>query len=189
MENLYLVLMDTPGFFAGIIRRVIKLNYIHVIISMDDALSENYSMNRRHPDIPILAGFVREHPSKIVMKFPESQCRILCMQCTSGQKREILKRLRYCHIHRFRFHYCVIGLPFILMDRPFYLKNQFTCSGFLAKLFDDNGIHLFHKHFSLVTPKDFYELDDLQVIYEGKLCDYVKERCHAAATSNCFHFL
>ena len=39
-----------------------------------------------------------------------------------------------------------------------------------------HGIMLFDKHFSLVTPKDFYELEEKEIIYEGQLADICAER-------------
>ena len=35
MEKLYIALVDTPGFFANIIRHVIKISYCHVALSFD----------------------------------------------------------------------------------------------------------------------------------------------------------
>lgn len=47
MEKLYIGLVDTPGLFAGIIRRVIRQDYIHVVLGMDEGLEECYSVGRR----------------------------------------------------------------------------------------------------------------------------------------------
>ena len=48
MEQIYFALVDTPGFFASIIRRVTGINYIHVVLSMDEELKEAYSVGRRN---------------------------------------------------------------------------------------------------------------------------------------------
>ena len=65
MEQIYFALVDTPGFFASIIRRVTGINYIHVVLSMDEELKEAYSVGRRNPAIPILAGFEKEDAEKV----------------------------------------------------------------------------------------------------------------------------
>lgn len=49
MEKLYIALVDTPGFFADIIRRVIKISYCHVALSFDADFQEAYSVGRRDP--------------------------------------------------------------------------------------------------------------------------------------------
>ena len=50
---------------------------------------------------------------------------------------------------RFHYHYAVLGLPFILMNIPFYQKNHYTCSSFLAKLLEEAGVCCWDKHFFL----------------------------------------
>ena len=82
MEQIYFALVDTPGFFESIIRRVTGINYIHVVLSMDRNLREAYSVGRRNPAIPILAGFEKEDAEKIERKFPTAQYRIVSMDCT-----------------------------------------------------------------------------------------------------------
>lgn len=54
MEKLYIALVDTPGFFANIIRHVIKISYCHVALSFDADFQEAYSVGRRDPAIPFL---------------------------------------------------------------------------------------------------------------------------------------
>lgn len=172
MEKIYVALVDTPGIFASIIRKVIGIDYIHVVLSMDSGLSEAYSVGRRNPFVPLIAGFEKEDTEKIARAFPTARYRIVSMDCTKEQKEGIQERLRECYRQRFRYHYCIAGLPFILLQKPFYQKNHFTCSSFVAKLLEEQGIKLFDKHFSLVTPRDFYELEHTNVIYEGGLQEF-----------------
>ena len=70
MAEIYIAFADTPGFFAGIIRRVIRQKYIHVALSMDPFLRETYSIGRRHPAVPLIAGFEKEDKRKILRVFP-----------------------------------------------------------------------------------------------------------------------
>ncbi|MFG6383098.1 MAG: hypothetical protein K1V96_02430 [Lachnospiraceae bacterium] len=169
MEKLYFALVDTPGLFAYMIRKVIGIDYIHVVLSMDEELEEAYSVGRRNPAIPIFAGFEKEDAEKIEMKFPTARYRIVSIECTSEQKQNIANQLKECFEQRFHYHYCVLGLPMLLCNIPFYQKNHYTCSSFVANILENNGIELFDKHFSLVTPRDFYELENTEVVYEGSL--------------------
>ena len=72
MSEIYIAFADTPGFFAGIIRRVIRQKYIHVALALDPFLRETYSIGRRHPAVPLIAGFEREDKRKILRVFPEA---------------------------------------------------------------------------------------------------------------------
>ncbi|MCM1282514.1 MAG: hypothetical protein NC180_05510 [Muribaculaceae bacterium] len=173
MAHIYIALVETPGIFATIIKGFIKQRYIHVVISADALLTEAYSVGRRYPAVPVIAGFEREDKNEILHVFPSAHYRICELECTLEQRRRILERLRGDYSRRFSIHYAVLGLPFIVWNIPFYIRNHFTCASYIAKLLQENGISVSQKHFSLVTPKDFYEYKEMQVIFEGKLSEIV----------------
>ena len=59
--------------------------------------------------------------------------------------------------HRWRYHYAVMGLPFIAMGRAVHGTRHFTCSSFAKQSFlSDAGITSFAKDESLVTPEGFF---------------------------------
>ena len=60
MAHIYIALVDTPGFFASLIRHYLGQKYVHVVLSLDEQLSEAYSFGRRNPYIPLIAGFERQ---------------------------------------------------------------------------------------------------------------------------------
>lgn len=172
MEKIYLAFVDTPGIFATFIRLFIKINYIHVVLAMDEQLREAYSVGRRNPAVPFLAGFEKENTYEIEQVFPNARYRVVSLECSADQKEQICRQLRKCYERRFQYHYCILGLPFLVLGIPFYQKNHYTCSSFVAKILNQNGLNLFQKHFSLVTPRDFYELKNVKTIYEGALRDF-----------------
>ena len=169
MAHIYIALVDTPGFFAALIRGVLRQRYIHVVIASDAELKEAYSVGRRNPAIPVFAGFEKEDKDRILHTFPSAFYRICELECTDEQKTGIMKGLQEDYQRRFRIHYAVLGLPFILMGVPFFIRNQYTCSSYIAKILQENGIRISEKHFSLVTPKDFYEYEKVRLIFEGEL--------------------
>lgn len=182
MDKLYIAFVDTPGFFASIIRMVVKMNYVHTVLSLDDTLLEAYSIGRRNPEIPILAGFEKENLVRIHKKFPSAKYKLTYIECTSEQKENIRKYMKKCYNNRYKFHYCIVGLLFLLIKKPFYHKNYYTCSSFICRTLEMNGIKLFDKHFSLVTPRDFFDLN-LPVLYEGSISPLVKKYIHAKKKS------
>lgn len=176
MAKLYLAFVDTPGLFAGIIRRVIKQKYIHVAISLDSDLEETYSIGRRHPSVPLIAGFEKEDANKILRAFPQADYMVCSLECTEEQKERVKEQLREAMEKRFRYHYAVIGLPFILLGKPFYQRRHYTCSSYIARLLEEAGICRWDRHFSLVTPKEFYEYEEKEVIFEGSLREFISRR-------------
>ena len=174
MAHIYIALVDTPGLFARIIRSVIRQRYIHVALGLDPFLEEAYSIGRRHPAVPLIAGFEREEKEKILRVFPSAGYLIFRLECTEEQKSFVEERLRESMENRFRYHYAVAGLPFILWKIPFYQKNHYTCSSYIAKLLEEAGICRWDKHFSLVTPRDFMEYEKKEFVFEGSLRDLVR---------------
>lgn len=173
MAHIYLAFVDTPGIFAALIRRFLRQKYIHVVIALDDGLEEAYSFGRRNPFIPLLAGFEREDKRKILRAFPAADYMICEIDCTREQKERIKEHLRQDMEQRYQYHYAVLSLPFIVCGKPFYQKNHYTCSSYIARLLEEQGIHISDKHFSLVTPKDFYEYSGKQILFEGGLSEIV----------------
>ena len=78
----------------------------------------------------------------------------------------------------------------ILLNKPFYQKNHYTCSSFTANILQENGIALFEKHFSLVTPRDFYELEQTRTVYEGTLRKFNRlNGCYPVRRRNMFRLM
>jgi len=175
MAHIYIALVDTPGIFATLIRFFLKQRYIHVVLALDKDLKEAYSFGRRNPFIPVFAGFEREEKEKIVCAFPTAQYKIYRLNCNLEQKNQIKKRLQKDYQRRYHFHYAIIGLFFLVLGRKFYIKNQYTCSSYIARVLKESGIVISSKHFSLVTPKDFYEYQNMDVIFEGKLSELIDQ--------------
>ena len=169
MQKLYIALVDTPGLFAWIIRKVIKINYIHVVLSLDESFQDAYSVGRRNPFIPFFAGFEKEDIYQIYRAFPTARYKIYTIDCTNRQKAELSLHLEQCYRRRFHYHYCILGLFYLLFGKPFYQTNHYTCSSFIARILEEHQVLSFSKHFSLITPRDFYEYNQQNIIFEGSL--------------------
>ena len=174
MEKIYIVLVDTPGLFADIIRRTIRREYIHVVLGLDKELNEAYSFGRRNPYIPFFSGFEKENLERILGAFPTARYRIYSLDCTEEQKVRMREKLQSLYKRRFQYHYCIWGLPYLLLKKPFYQKRRYTCSSFLARFLEENGMGLFDKHFSLVTPADFYDYKQTDILFEGPLKEFMQ---------------
>ena len=172
-EKLYLALISTPGIFATIIRLYTKLKYIHVVLALDESLEHAYSFGRRNPKIPILSGFEQEKMEEVVAHFPRALCMVCEIECTKEQKENVKKRIDYYMKNAKRYHYTILGLPFMVLKKPFHQKRRYACSQFVARILEDYGIRSFDKHYSLMTPRDFYEMPDKKILYVGTIEGYL----------------
>ena len=119
--------------------------------------------------VPLIAGFEKEDKYKILRAFPDADYLVCSIECSADQKAYIERELNEAMENRFRYHYAVLGLPFILMNVPFYQKNHYTCSSYIARLLEEAGVCTWDRHFSLVTPRDFLEYEKKEKIFEGSL--------------------
>ncbi|MDD3404134.1 MAG: hypothetical protein PHQ72_12390 [Hespellia sp.] len=174
MEKVYIAMVNTPGIFATMIRKYLKIPYVHVVLGLDADLSEAYSVGRRFVNIPVIAGFERENLNKIEKKYPDADYKIMSVACTRKQKLTIEKELAETFEVRYQMHYAILGLLFLVLKKPFYQEGHYTCSSYIARLLSEHGVLNMKKHFSLVTPKDFYELENLDVVFEGKIGELVR---------------
>lgn len=71
MAHIYIAFVDTPGFFAALIRKFLKQRYVHVVIAADAMLTEAYSVGRRAPAIPFFSGFEREDKTRFFILFQQ----------------------------------------------------------------------------------------------------------------------
>ena len=67
----------------------------------------------------------------------------------------------------------MLGLPFLVLKKPFHQKRRYACSQFVARTLEHYGIRKVDKHWSLVTPKDFYEMPDKKILYVGTIEGYL----------------
>ena len=175
-EKLYLVLISTPGIFATLIRWFTRFKYIHIVLGMDIDLKESFSFGRRNPKVPILSGFEQEKMEEVIEKFPKALCMVSEIESTKTQKELIWGRINYYKKNAKWYHYTILGLPFLVLNKPFHQKRRYACSQFVGRTLEDYGVRKFDKHFSLLTPKDFYDMPDKKVLYVGTVEGYLDQR-------------
>lgn len=188
MAEIYIGFVDTPGLFAFLIRKVIRQRYVHVVLGFDSGLEEAYSVGRRFPEIPLIAGFEKEDRRRILNQFPTARYQICRIRCTEEQRNELKLAAERAYHNRTHYHYTILGLPFLLAGKAFYQKNHYTCSSWLACVTQEAGVYEWDRHFSLVTPREVYEAmgkDSLrgELVFEGTLEELVNQRSSSWRTA------
>ena len=170
-KKVYILLTDTGTALNRLIKLFTKKPYNHASICYDSNLNDVYSFGRKSDRNPFRGGFVKENiHSKI---FSRSKCAIYSFEVTDEQ---LIEMKRYIHtIEKEKDQYCynLIGLLGFIINRPIRRKNAFFCSQFVATVLRESNIFNFEKSPSLIAPHDFEQLIDCQIIYEGKLYDYI----------------
>jgi len=174
--KLYIVLVRTPGIFATLIRIFLRLEFIHVVLGLDKDLKRCYSFGRRDPRFPVISGFAREEMDKVQKKFKKARIAQYEIECTVEQKRKVWERLRYYNKNNLKYKYTILGIPCAILGIPYHQKRHYMCSQFVARTLEDYGIRSFPKHYTLMTPRDFYEMEDKKTLYIGSLKRFLDTR-------------
>ncbi|WP_413373995.1 hypothetical protein [Paenibacillus taichungensis] len=172
-RSIYILLTNTGTLFTKVIQSYTRAPYNHASISFDRELSELYSFGRKHPSNPLNGGFVKEDiQTGTYSKYPNTTCVIYELQVT---EREVEKMKRVLHIFirsRQKYMYNLLGVIGITLKEPVEFSNSYFCSQFVAEILQRSGIKLWNKLPALVTPDDFRQSEQLQLVYEGKLKEY-----------------
>ncbi|OKP83025.1 hypothetical protein [Paenibacillus sp. P32E] len=176
-HSVYILLTNTGTLFTKLIQGYTKAPYNHASISFDRELTELYSFGRKNPSNPLNGGFVHEDlRTGTFSKYPNTTCVIYELHVS---EREVEKMRRVLHIFirsRQKYLYNMLGVIGIALKEPVEFSNSYFCSQFVAEILDRSGIKLWNKLPALVTPDDFRQSDRLELIYQGKLREYVPEK-------------
>lgn len=175
----YIILTDTGTLFTKSIKKYTRAPYNHASISFNVELTDMYSFGRKHPNNPLIGGFVKEDILKgTYSKYPETTCVIYKLEVS---KRDIEKMKRVLNVfkkNQKKFLYNLIGVLGVSLNEPVEFSNSYFCSQFVAEVFHRSGIKLWDKLPALVTPDDFRKSEQMTLVYEGKLVEYepIKKR-------------
>ena len=172
MKSIFLGFTATGTLFSRCIGLYTKAKYNHLSLCIDSEINEFYSFGRKIYWFPLLGGFVIEHIDSGLFKvFEDTQCAVYRLE-VDDRKYELLKKYIKMFIkNRKLFGYNLLGLIGVMFNVPVKRKNKYFCTQFVATMLYKSKIHDFRKDPSLVTPEDFYEIEGLIPVYEGKLAD------------------
>lgn len=149
--------------------------YVHVTIALDKELKEAYSFGRKYTYIPLPGGFINEKYDKRCKHFKNSYFRIYELKVSNNKFEKLKKNLKNDYLrNKKEYKYNIIGLYYIQRKKILHRDKHLLCSQFCSKILIDNDILTFDKDYSLIKPEDFLNIENTNVIYEGKSTDYLK---------------
>ncbi len=165
--------MHTGTIPSKIIRKLTNYKYSHIGLSFNEKCDVIYSFGRRKYNTIINSGFVELKRSDMFFKkFKETDCRIYELTVTNKQYHLLKKVINYLLKHSDEYKYDYFGLCLRYFKIPITFENKFVCSFFVAKLLQDASIYKFPKNLCFVEPKDFENIKDVKIIYQGRYLDY-----------------
>ena len=107
-------------------------------------------------------------------RYPETTCVIYRLEVSEREKEKMKRILDVFIKNHNKFHYNILGVIGVSLKEPIEFSNSYFCSQFVADILDRSGIHLWNKLSTMVTPEDFRKSDRLELLYEGKLANYLE---------------
>lgn len=169
MKKIYLILMQTNTIPARFIRLFTRYKYSHVALSFSDDCNLVYSFGRKKVNNFIDAGFVIESKNgPFFKKFNNTTCTIYEVDITEDQYEKAVKIMEFMKHNDFKYGYDFLGAFLRYFRIPISFKNRYVCSYFVAEVLEKSDIYKFNKPTYCILPKDFSEIGDFKVVYEGK---------------------
>ena len=173
-KDVYIMITQTGTKFSKVLQLFTQAPYNHASIALDENLESLYSFARQNLYIPIFAGFVKEDINNGVYKSHDNTlCEIYRISITEKQYISLQKSIDEFEKNEDKYGYNFLGLLTMLFNIPYHRAHHYVCSQFVAYLLHDSKSINFKKHYSLIRPHDFTSLSELDLIYSGKLSNYI----------------
>jgi hypothetical protein len=86
------------------------------------------------------------------------------------------------YVNKEKFKYNYFGPVCCFLGLPIRIKNKYFCSQFVAEILSENNIVKLKKSAALYHPRDLAKLEELTLVYEGKLSELNAENNDLAQT-------
>ncbi len=173
MKKIYVGLLQTGTIASIAIKYFTHYKYSHVVLALDDSYQKLYSFGRKTFRNIFDAGFVTYGIGNdfFAKKFYNTRCAIYEIEVKENQYRKLVRILKKFENNIKQYHYDFKGLFIRIFYEPKVRENYYVCSQFVATVLSEAGIWHPNKQISKIRARDFENLENAQLIYEGKLLD------------------
>lgn len=173
MKKIYILLMHTNTIPAKFVQMFTNYEYSHVAISLEKECKTIYSFGRKSLYNILNGGFsVQEKDGAFFKRFNKTKCKIYELEITDEQYNKIEEIIFNMSANTEKYKYDFLGIVPRFFNIPTKFENRFVCSYFVADVLEKTNACQFSKDTSLVVPKDFENVKNLNEIYSGNYFEY-----------------
>ncbi|MBP2242730.1 hypothetical protein J2Z40_003310 [Cytobacillus eiseniae] len=183
-NKVYIIFTDTGTLFTKLIKLYTKKPLNHVSISFDKQLTNIFSFGRKKPYNPFIGGFVRERIAEGLFK--NAKCEVYSYSLSEWEYNQMQTKVSQMEAEKELYKYNLLGLFAIMLNYNLDRKKAFFCSEFVATVLNEKK-GLLSKSPSLCTPQDLLSMNELELIYKGKLIYYPHQENENMVEDD-FHF-
>ncbi len=169
-KYIYILFSATPYKTGSFIRHMIRNQYNHVAISLDENLSHMYSFSRFHANAPFFAGFTKESFSRYEWHGNFSDIKVCKIEVP-----ERIYEMIEIHLQRMirqskAYVYNYYSAAMTPLNHRVRIRNAYTCVEFVGDILGMTGIG--------VKLGDFHSIPKLEevcapyLLYEGSARSY-----------------
>ena len=171
MKKIYFVLTYTGTILSKIVHVYTGHEFCHSSLSLDEGLTEMYSFGRYWAYNPFIGGLIKEEvDSGTFKRFHNTKAAIYSLEVTDWQYKKIKKEIKRMLNSKEKYTFNTLGLAAIVFDKKLKRKNKYYCSEFVKHLVEVG--HVENNLPDIVRPQDFENIDNVELIYKGKLKDF-----------------
>ena len=171
MKKIYFVLTYTGTILSRIVHIYTRQEFCHSSLSLDAELNEMYSFGRYWAYNPFIGGFIKEEvDSGTFKRFRNTKAAIYSLEVTDWQYKRIKREIKRMKNSKDKYTFNTLGLAAILFDKKLTRKNKYYCSEFVKHLVEVGKVE--NNLPDIVRPQDFENIDNVELIYKGKLKDF-----------------
>ncbi len=171
--KIYIVVSQTRTVIGKIIRWYTKNEYNHVSISFDHSLQQCFSFARKKQWNPFLGRLMQEdfyqNPHYHQGKMELFQCDV-----NDEEYAALKERVLTMYDNQDVYKYNYKGIVGIVLNKPLYQVNTYTCTHFVSELLQSVDIDITEKEHELVVPQDFIDNQRLMNVYVGTVQNYLE---------------
>lgn len=168
--EVYIVFTDTKTNLAKMIKNYTRYPFSHVSLSFSKDLTKMYSFGRKETDNAFIAGFVKEDVRDHL--FQRADCAVCKLTVTEQSYARIWAYVQKMEREKESFKYNFTGLFAIAFNYNHNPKNAYFCSQFVTEAVAAGDIWLAKKPYGLMTPRDIFTSDSMEMIYRGDMRTY-----------------
>lgn len=172
-KKIYIVLTQTYTCIARAIRIFSHEKYSHASIAFDEKCEKMYSFGRKYIHFPFYGVFKREHLDKgLYAKNKKCLIAVYEVNVSDEQYKQIEKRVK--EIKNNNRGYNIIGLLLAYFRIKLH-RNKYYCSEFVYEVLSSDNINVLDKNKILFKPEELVKDNNFNMIYEGKIRDFILE--------------
>ena len=134
MKKIYIVLSSGSGLSKRTYRTLTDFDYDHVSVSFEKDLSVMYSFAKLYLYVPLVGGFVTEHPSRYMAKGGDVKIKIFAYEVSEEEYARVNEVIRRMTTHPQIYSFNIYDKAASVVGGSFSLRRSYTDLSFVCRL-------------------------------------------------------